>query len=131
MPTPEADLVDFLEEQVALDLEQARNLFAGPVRAVQSEVPPTAVFVLLTGGVAPVPYLNDEEDFRRFSVQVRVRHESRADGMEQVEALAATLQRAEVEGYVFCLLRGEPAYLGQDDEARFEWSLNVELGYKG
>lgn len=131
MPTPESDLVDYLEEQSALDLEEDVNLFPGPVRAVQAEVPPTAVFVLLTGGPGPVPYLNNTEDFRRFAVQVRVRHESRADGMEQVEAIATALQRAEVEGYVYCLLRGEPVYMGQDDDARFEWSLNVELGWKG
>lgn len=131
MPTPESDLVDFLEEQTALDLERDTNLFAGPVRAVQAEVPPTAVFVLLTGGVAPSPYLNNSQDFRRFSMQVRVRHESRDEGLEQVEDIADTLQRAAVTGYVYCLLRGEPAYLGQDEEARFEWSLNVELGWKG
>lgn len=133
MPTPDSDLVTALD--TALSLASGTNLFRGPVREVSADCPPTAVFCLTTGGPPPSPYIGIGEDFRRSTVQVRIRSDL-ADtfetGQELARSVLTALQRAVVSGYVWCYVReSEPNYLGQDDNENHEWSVNVELAWKG
>lgn len=131
MPTPESDFVNAVEDLLP-ELRRDENLFAGPVRAVQTEVPANAVFCLLTGGAGPAPYIGNQADFRRFAIQVRVRHEDLEEGRDLAARLCDAMHRAAVTGYFYCVVRTEPTYLGLDDVNRlFEWSLNVELGWSG
>jgi hypothetical protein len=113
-------------------LVSGTNLFAGPIRDLPGTIPDKAVFCLATGGPAPEAFVSaatgNEE--RYHAVQVRVRGNPRdfASAVTLARGVRDTLHRTVPSGYLECAVREtEPNYLGQDEQGRDDFSINVEL----
>lgn len=132
MATVDADVVTLLQAAPGLS---GVSVFQGPVREIGALVPPTAVFVLQTGGLAPTPYLGTQTDVRDSGVQVRIRSDvanGYNTGCELAQATLAALQRKTPSGRVTAFVNeSEPTYLGQDAYGNFEWSLNARVVWVG
>ena len=129
--TPDAAVATHLAA-AGLGLTVGTNLFRGPVRPVSAGVPAKAVFVLVTGGPGPVPYLDAavHGDTWQFDVQVRIRgdRESFATTRTLARAIRNALHRADISGYLSALsIESEPTYMGFDGSERPEFSTNVRL----
>ena len=134
LKNPALDLVDFLTTKAAggVALTKGTNLFVGFARR-QDATPSPSVFALNTGGPPPLPYLNGgrRADVRAM-VQVMVR--SAVNDFETGETIArevlAWLHQQTVPGYVAVLARdSQPAFLGEDSNNHYMWSLNLECQY--
>lgn len=131
---PAEDIANFLDEKDAdgVTLELAENLFIGFMRRADS-TPSPSVFVLNTGGPPPVPFLNgNRESAMRCTVQVMVRSEVNdfAAGEAMARSLFNWLHLEDIEGYYACYCRdSQPAFLGEDSDGHYQWSLNFELQY--
>lgn len=109
------------------------NLLLGPPRSTEGGVPQLAVFVLQSGGAAPVPYLGAGESWHETSVQVVVRSAAHdfATGEALARALLSRAHLAEVAGFTFLrVVESDPNYLGTDDGGVHRWSLNVRVGHR-
>lgn len=132
MASVDADVVTMLQANNALT---GISVFQGPVREIGALVPPTAVFVLQTGGIAPTPYLGTQTDVRESGLQVRIRSDvanGYNTGVELAQTVLSTIQRKTPSGRVTAFVNeSEPTYLGQDDYGNFEWSLNARVVWVG
>lgn len=115
-----------------VQLELAKNLFRGPMRAVQPGVPARAVFVNNVGGVAPSRELGTGQAIFRQRVQIMVR--GAPDGFTNDEGLArALLEKWRLTGagdpdhVSVNPQESEPNYLGQDEQGCHLWSINLEV----
>lgn len=129
--TPDAAVATHLAA-AGLSLVVGTNLFRGPVRPVANGVPAKAVFVLVTGGPGPVPYLDAAEngDTWHFDVQVRIRgeRESFAATRTLARGIRNALHRAAISGYLSALsIESEPVFMGFDGSERPEFSTKVRL----
>jgi hypothetical protein len=118
-----------LEQQVG-DLILGENLFQGGVRAKGEHVPSEAVFVLLTGGIAPQASNGELTSFNRPVVQIRTRGPrlGYARGLERAIEVLKAAHYASVDGYVDVRVNeSAPIYLGEDDDGHPEWSNNVTM----
>lgn len=106
------------------------NLFFGPVREVRAEVPAQAVFCVNARGLKPEPYLNNQDDFKVFQVEVTVRS-APADytgGEQLARDIMGQLQRKAPAGYITCLLQQSgPELRSEDAERQFQWAFVAEL----
>ena len=128
---PDDDVCDKLVS--ALSYVLGTSIFIGPERpssAVAPIIPEVAVFVLSTGGPAPVPYCGTGTSFYRAKVQVCVRDalQSFSNGQTMARAVLAALHGATITGYTYCLAgSSEPDYLGLNDSGQPRWGLTFEL----
>lgn len=109
------------------------NLLLGPPRSTEAGVAQLAVFVLQSGGAAPVPYLGAGESFHESSVQVVVRSDAHAfaTGEALARALHARAHLGTSAGFTFLrAVESEPNYLGTDDDGAHRWSINVRVGHR-
>jgi len=111
------------------------SVFQGPVREIGAFVPPTAVFVLQTGGIAPTPYLGTGTDVRDSGVQIRIRSDvanGYSTAVDLAQTVLAAVQRKTPSGRVTMFVNeSEPTYLGQDGLGNFEFSLNCRVVWVG
>ena len=132
MASVDADVVTLLQAAPSM---AGVSIFQGPVREIGALVPPTAVFVLQTGGIAPTPYLGTATDVRESGLQIRIRSDVTLGynaGVELAQTVLAALQRKTPSGRVTLFVNeSEPTYLGQDDYSNFEWSLNARVVWVG
>lgn len=132
MASVDADVTTLLQTNLT---DCGAPVFQGPAREIGALVPPTAVFVLQTGGVAPTPYLGTQTDVRESGVQVRIRSDvanGYNTGVELAQTVLSALQRKMPAGRVTMFVNeSEPTYLGQDDYGNFEWSLNCRVVWVG
>lgn len=129
------DVANFLDTKACADITLSKgvNLFIGPMRSTELS-PAPCVFVLNSGGAAPVPYLaGTREAFYRPTVQVQIR--GPIGDFFRGEAIAVAVSRwlaqtTSIDGYVTTYLRdSQPAYLGEDTQQHPQWSSNLELQY--
>lgn len=105
--------------------------FMGPVRRPNGAVPSKAMFALVTGGRAPIEFMDAASGSQKYStVQVRVRGNAGQfqDGQTFARAAWTALHAQSLSGFISCLVReSEPVFLGFDENECPEWTLNVEL----
>lgn len=133
MPTADLDIAARL--QAAGVGTVGTDIFEGAIRAPSSVIPDAALFVIPSGGVAPLPLLDGgATSYFRPTVQVLIRGNVgtyRTTRTKAASALAA-LHLSTVSGYFQVLARNsEPLYLGLDDTEHPMFSVNVELYYIG
>lgn len=132
MAGPATDLAAFINGSSGL--VSGTNLFEGPRRAVGTGMPCKAVFVVATGGYAPVPFQDSSgQEFCIATVQVTVRGDAQsyASALALAQAVRNRVHHAAVPGYVETRVREpEPLYLGQDESAAHMHALNVEMEYR-
>jgi len=141
---PELDLVGYLNGKTgavsAITLATGTNLFSGPERANKVGVPSNSVFVRNSGGMPATPYFanSPQGDDRQSSLQVIVRSNPNDYGGGSIFArdVFALIQRAAVSGpssnYIYCLCRqSDPVYVGQNDQALHQFSINVLMRWTG
>ncbi|WP_216669635.1 minor capsid protein [Corallococcus exiguus] len=108
------------------------NLFTAPMPEVDSEVPDTAVALIVTGGAGPQPYIGPRRMvYLSLGCQVRIRsaREDFEDGQQLALAVFGVLNLAFLAP--FAVVRTEesaPAYLGTDGADRHRWVVNLVLG---
>lgn len=111
------------------------DIFEGAIRAPSTVIPHAALFVTPTGGVAPLPFLdNGTTSYYRPSVQIIIRGNVGAYRTTRATAASAlaAVHLSTVSGYFQVLARNsEPLYLGLDDTEHPIFSVNVELFYTG
>ena len=128
---PEVDLVDHLA--TALTLVAGTSIFDSPVRASGNGVAEKAIFVAPSGGPAPQALAGQSLAFRRSFLQVRVRGDQQdyAGGLAFARSARDATQYAAIAGYTDVRIQEtEPIYIGQDDQDRHEWTINVEMSFK-
>lgn len=132
MASVDADVVSMLQATGTLS---GISIYQGPVREIGALVTPTAVFVLQTGGVAPIPYLGTQTDVRQSSIQVRIRSDvtnGYNTAVELTQTVLAALQRKTPSGRITCFVdESEATYLGQDAYNNYEFSLNARVVWVG
>lgn len=116
----------------ALSFAADGNVTAGPMRAAEGLVGEFHVSVLNSGGPL-TPYMGSGGSLFEASVAVRVR--SRIDAYSQGEAVARAClrrcHRAELSGYVSCLVRdAEPVYQGLDENGHHGFVFSVDVVIK-
>lgn len=131
---PDGDIVDHLDTNVAW-LTKATNLFASKEMPVDDVVPDAAVFVLPSGGPAPLAYCEGGGTAeRRFSgVQVITRSptDDYYTGKTRARGIRNTLHHASISGYDDVRVNeSEPLYLGENEARQHRWSTNVELWHE-
>lgn len=96
-------------------------------------VPDAALFVSLTNGADPEPFLggSDAEDIYRVNVQVRVRGARGVYNTPRQVSLAVqeALHKTQGAGYI-SWIASVPIQLGPDDKSRQEWSINILVTYQ-
>jgi hypothetical protein len=133
---PETDVVDRLDSAVAaLNKSGAsRNLFPGKVEPPGDYVPHQAVFVMASGGPAPLAYAGGSAvELDEPSVQVRVRSNpgDYAGGYALRTSVRNALHHQPLTAdYIDIGLLQEPLYLGEDEAGHHEWSINLKLQFE-
>lgn len=130
MPTaPDADVVTKLATLATWT--SGTNLFAGPMRAPDANIPHLACFVLASGGPGPQAYADGTTTKLRYSaVQVLLRSAPRAFAAGQTLAreVRDTLHNVTLSGYIDTqALEAEPLYLGEIENGSHLWSMNFTL----
>lgn len=137
---PELDLQAYLNGKVGtasgITLTTGTNLFTGPERANKVGVPSQAVFIRNSGGPPKMPYVNGspQGDDNQSALQLIVRSNPNdyAGGQLFARDVLALVHRAVVTGYVYVLARqSEPNYVGQNDQALHQFSLNFIMRWVG
>ena len=100
------------------------DLFPGIVR--DDGTPDWCIFVMLSGGLKPEQFFNNDGERRQVFVQIRLRTGiNPADGgHDTMQSLFTTIHRQEIAGYESWLC-DEPIPLGLDSKSRLQWSMNV------
>lgn len=129
--TAASDMVDYLASAVGA-LTEGTNLFEGPVREVSTGIPDAAVFCLVAGGPAPLPFVagGSSVEERTHTIMVRVRSNPGEfqNGQTLAHSVRDAMHRAAVSGYLDVTIREcDPAYLGSDDEKRHMWSISADM----
>lgn len=110
--------------------------FCGPAQDPRSDIPAEAVFVLQTGGMQPLGYMDSsDKDFRPVRIQARIRSAPHdyPGGKTLALAVQGALQRAFLgsPGYVSVLCeQASPNYWGRDDKEHHDWSVNAVVRVK-
>jgi hypothetical protein len=132
----EIDVRSFLVTSASISGVTSGNCFVGPVRKAGGGVPGKAVFVKEYSIAAPSPYMdNSRKTYRTFDVQVMVRGDvnqysatrqiadniwHRMDRVSGVSTASTTYVRSTCS-------QSAPVYLGQDDQERDLFSVNLRL----
>lgn len=139
-PQPEFDLATYLNGKTGavsgVTLTLATNLFMGPERANKVGVPSQAVFVRNAGGLPAMPYFNNSPngDDRQSSIQIIARSNPNdyGGGSTFARDVFTLVQRASISPYVYVLCRqSDPIYVGQNDQALHQFSINVLMRWLG
>jgi hypothetical protein len=124
-------ITDFLAA-AGIGLTKGTNLWSGPLRPDDDDVPAQAVFVLLSGGPGPVDYSDGGagQSIHEAGLQVFVRsnQEAHAAGQTLARNVWGTCHKASPSGCLAysCVCRqSEPIYIGKDDAGRHVWSINL------
>jgi hypothetical protein len=131
--TPDIDIVNALDglSDTGWKLTRGTNLFEGPSRAPDAQIPHACVFVLATGGAGPQAYADGTTTKLRYSsVQITIRSAPRTFATWQTAARAIRddLHNVSISGYLDVRAQqSEPVYLGEDEDGHHEWTVNLEL----
>jgi hypothetical protein len=130
MPTtPDTDVADVLA--TLSTWTKGTNLFMGPERAPDVNIPHLACFVLATGGAGPMPYADGTTTNLRYSmVQVTVRSAVRgfAAGQTLAREIRDKMHITPPTGYLECrTVQTEPVYVGETEEGSHLFTVNLEL----
>jgi hypothetical protein len=134
----EIDVRTFLCSGASIAGVSTGNCFVGPVRKAGGYVPGKSVFVKEYGGMEPSPYMDaTRKTYRSFDVQVMVRGDvnqyvgtrALADSVwhKMDRASAATVSTASTTYVRIVCAQSAPIYVGQDDQERDLFSVNVRL----
>ncbi len=132
------DIVTVLDAETSLTA--GVDLFAGKVRGQNGDIPHAAVFVTRSGGGTLRPLKSSDADPTIEEVsplaQIRVRGNTRATptAFSDAESIAwevfNTLNCRTEPGYCeWKMVSGGPLYIGEDDDGRDEWSMNLQVTY--
>lgn len=109
------------------------NLFTAPMPEVDSEVPDTAVALIVTGGAGPQPYIGPRRMvYLSPSCQVRIRsaREDFDGGQRLAHAVFVALHRATlVRSVLVSAESSAPDYLGVDGAERYRWVFSLATAY--
>jgi hypothetical protein len=125
------EIVDLLAAG-GLGLTKATNVFSGPLRGIDSNIPAKAVFVLSSGGPSPDFYCGDAHHVNKPSVQILVRGavEDLSDAQNLADACYALLVKTKPATALGVLgIESAPNYLGKDTDGHHMFSFNLR-GWK-
>ncbi len=133
----EIDVRTFLVTSASLSGISASNCFVGPMRKAGGAIPGKAVFVKEYSVVAPSPYMdNSRKTYRTFDVQVLVRGDvnqysatrQTADNIwHRMDRASSGISTASTTYVRTTCSQSAPVYLGQDDQERDLFSVNLRL----
>jgi hypothetical protein len=109
---------------------QGLNVPDGAIYAggLDERMPDACIFMVTTGGVEPTDQMGGNESIQHPVIQVRIRHDDKALGQSDADDVWQILHDADLTDYAPTRMQQSDAlYLGQDDDARHDWSVNVEL----
>lgn len=124
-------VVDVIVAALPGEWTKATNAFIGPEREEGNGIPGRAIFVHSSGGAGPQSFLNGNsgQDLYELPVQVMVRSDTDDTfdaGETRAVNIQAALQKASVADSLWATVQqARPIYLGQDEEGRDKWSINV------
>lgn len=132
--TPDIDVVDHIDTALGT-LTKGTNLFAGPVRGhdvPDAGVPDEAVFVLATGGPAPLAFIaggsGTEQRFSSLLIRVRSDPNDFQGGQTLARSVRDAIHHSIPTGYIEAAVREtDPSYLGVTNKGHHEWSIGVDL----
>lgn len=142
--TVESDVVAHLAAEVA-SLTANQNVRRGPQmpasqnQSVPGAVPEECVFVLLTGGPKSVVFNGSEpsdsdptifkgEDYPTVQVWIRSFPKDYDGGRNLALSVLRAIDRKPPSGYFEAEVFGSaPDFIREDDENRYEWSINATL----
>ena len=133
----EIDARTFLVTSASISGVSAANCFVGPIRKAGGAIPGKAVFVREYSAVEPSPYMdNSRKTYRTFDVQVVVRGDvnqysstrQTADNIwHKMDRAGAGISTASTTYVRVTCSQSAPIYLGQDDQERDLFSVNLRL----
>lgn len=107
------------------------TIFRGPERAPSGVVPDAAIFVLDSGGFAPVPYLDggSKADYQHsVQIMIRAKRNDFSTGQAKAAAVRNALHETTISGYVSCYANeSTPNFLGFTDTELIRWTVNLRL----
>lgn len=104
------------------------DIYEGPKDA---KMPDTCIFMQPAGGPEPEDHFGTNESVQEPVIQVRVRvtPDAYLDGVSDAHDIWQILhdERPSSDYSSSTMRQSSPLYLGQDDDGRHEWSINVQL----
>lgn len=132
MTTPALTVANFLAAAGHGTL--GTSIFMGPPRDPSPVMPHKCVFVISTGGPAPMPYIESSGDaWRETDVQIFIRGNAGefAAGEAFAKAIFETMQFPRLTGFIDCRpMESHPVWLGFDPLDHPRWTVNVLLWSK-
>lgn len=134
----EIDTRLFIASTASLSGVNTTNCFVGPIRKPSGLVPGKAVFVKEYSSNGPSPYMDaSRKTYRTFDLQIMVRGDvNQYSSTRQIaddiwhkmdRASAASLSTASTSYVRVTCAQSAPIYVGQDDQERDMFSVNVRL----
>jgi len=122
------DLKDMLEAESSLSLTFGTNLFIGK----EPTTPTNSVTIFDTPGANPMLTVNNDEDYRFPSAQIRIRNNSYLTGRSMAEDIYTFLHGKNHETwnstvYQFIRCVNEPYHLGNDENGHPWWIINLNI----
>ncbi len=127
---PATDLATEIAAQVA-SLTLVTNLFAGTIRASDSNIPRDSVFVWGSGGLPPLRTMSDPDEIRVALVHVRVRSAKYASGSDLAHSIMNLLRGDDIATYLeVTSATSEPAGLGEDPDGNHYFGFEYLMTYQ-
>lgn len=113
---PVSDLVNTLDGDSALGLTKGTDLWQGPSRGPNDNIPIDSVFVYSDGGLDPQRFMGQVSEIREALLIVRTRSHKFTVGNLRAQAIQNTLQGAVISGYLdIVATESLPVSLGVDE----------------
>ena len=102
------------------------QIYSGPIH---EEMDHNCIAMVETGGSPPDDQYDGSESIQYPEIQIRIRHRDRTKGKSDADDVWELVHDARpTSSYGKSNAIGSgPAFLGVDDDGRYEWSVNVEL----
>lgn len=101
------------------------EIYAGPLNTAAGDA---CIWIVQTGGTAPLDRFGSLEAIQTPRLQINVRNTDVTDGTSDADDVWAIAHDAEPSDYSrTSMLQSAPIYLGQDEDFRHRWSINIEM----
>jgi len=101
------------------------EIYAGPLNTAAAD---TCIWMVAGAGTAPDDSFGTLEAIQYPRLQVNIRHTDVSDGESDARTVWELLHDTEPADYSrTTMLQSTPLYVGQDDDYRHRWSVNIEM----